>query len=500
MSYEEVLAVADLIVGLVLATSGIVIGVRRGRRRIGSLLLLASATWFAGDLSARLVFLHRGPMVHLLLSYPTGSLHRWPARIAVTAAYAWGIVEGWFRAPGVTALLAGAVAVAAMDTHLHTHGPARRAGFPALVAALLFASVLGFSAANLLLDWQVDTTVALIYDGVMAVVAAWLAADLLRGGWTEATVAQLVTQLGGDPGEVGLQAELRRALGDPSLRLAFRDGSGFIDQEGAPVDPAGQGDRVVTRVDEDGETLAVLVHDRGLLADPALISGATAALRLAVSNARLRDEIAARAAVLAAARRRLVETADVQRRELLADLTGGPELELARLDVLLREAARRNETPQQPLHELMLSVAAAREELRRFGQGLRPEALDQDGLAGAIEQLIGRGELRVTASVSVGRLPPSVETAIYFLCAEALTNAAKHARASQVRLAAAERDGAFVVTVQDDGVGGAQRSGSGLLGLADRITALGGTFVLDSPPGGGTLVRASIPVNRGGQT
>ena len=106
----------------------------------------------------------------------------------------------------------------------------------------------------------------------------------------------------------------------------------------------------------------------------------------------------------------------------------------------------------------------------------------------------------MTASVSVGRLPPSVETAIYFLCAEALTNAAKHARASQVRLAAAERDGAFVVTVQDDGVGGAQRSGSGLLGLADRITALGGTFVLDSPPGGGTLVRASIPVSRGGQT
>ena len=499
MTYAALLVAADLLVGLTLAASALMILIRRGRRRISYLLMLASATWFAGDLSARLVFLHRGPMVHLHLSYPTGRLHRWPARLAVTAAYAVAILEGWPRAPAVTALLAGAVAVAAIDTYLHTHGPARRAGLPALVAALLFASVLALSAANLLLNLQVDEPVALAYDLVMIVVAAWLAVDLLRGRWTEATVAQLVTQLGGDPRGVGLQAELRRALGDPSLLLAFRDGSRFVDQDGKPLDPNRQRDRVVTPVDEDGETIAVLVHDPGLLADPALISGATAALRVAVSNARLRADIAARAEVLAAARRGLVETAEAQRRELLADLTGGPELELARLEELLREAARRNEALEGPIDQVAAGVAAAREELRRFAQGLRPDALDKDGVLGAIAHLTARGGLAVTATVDVGALPAPVETAVYFVCAEALTNAAKHAGASQVHLEVAQRGGTAVATVQDDGVGGAEPSGSGLQGLADRVAALGGRFTVDSPRGGGTLVCASIPVNSGGQ-
>src|SRR5262245_1245788 len=230
------LAVADTAVGLTLAGCAAILVTRR-KVRIGALLTGVSAAWFLGDVWSALVFLHRGPMVHLHLSYPTGRLRRWPARVTVVAAYAWAVAEGWNSRPAVTATVAAAIAVAAVDGYLQARGPARRAARPALIAALLFASVLALSAANLLLHWQADRPVALTYDAVMIIVATWLTVDLLRGRWTEDTLADLVTHLGGDPARTGVEAELRRALGDPTLRIAGPD---------EPVDTTG---RAVTNVD-----------------------------------------------------------------------------------------------------------------------------------------------------------------------------------------------------------------------------------------------------------
>jgi signal transduction histidine kinase len=140
-----------------------------------------------------------------------------------------------------------------------------------------------------------------------------------------------------------------------------------------------------------------------------------------------------------------------------------------------------------------LTVALA--ELRELTQGIRPAILVERGLAAALDDLSRRAALPVRLDIAVsGRLPEQIEGAVYFVASEALTNAAKHSHASEVRLAASHKDGVLVLEVADDGIGGAAAgSGSGLRGLADRVEALGGRLTVSSPPGRGTTLRVEIP-------
>ena len=142
---------------------------------------------------------------------------------------------------------------------------------------------------------------------------------------------------------------------------------------------------------------------------------------------------------------------------------------------------------------------AAIEDLRELATGLHPSILVNRGLRGAIVALTARAPLPVTFNVPDVRLPPSVEAACYFLAAEALTNIAKHAGASEAHVEVAVDDERVVITVTDDGRGGAQAlPGHGLGGLRDRVAAFGGSLELSSPPGQGTTVRASIPLRSDG--
>jgi signal transduction histidine kinase len=141
------------------------------------------------------------------------------------------------------------------------------------------------------------------------------------------------------------------------------------------------------------------------------------------------------------------------------------------------------------------------EDLRDLATGLHPSILVNRGLRGAIVALTGRAPLPVTFDVPDVRLPASVEAACYFVVAEALTNAAKHAAAAEAHVAVSIDAREVVVTVADDGGGGAQVvPGRGLGGLSDRVAALGGVLEVCSPPGGGTTVRAAIPVDGGART
>jgi signal transduction histidine kinase len=133
-------------------------------------------------------------------------------------------------------------------------------------------------------------------------------------------------------------------------------------------------------------------------------------------------------------------------------------------------------------------------ELRELARGIHPAVLTAQGLGPALEALAGRVPLPVELSVAPGRLPDAVEAAAYYVVAEAVTNAVKYAVAERVQVAVARRDGGVVVTVADDGRGGADpAAGSGLRGLADRVEALDGRLTVDSPPGGGTTVTAVLP-------
>jgi signal transduction histidine kinase len=494
------LVVADAVVGLVLVTCGVVAWERRGESRVGPLMALAGYTWFAGNLWPQLLYLHRGPLVHLHISYPTGRLRRRIAQATVVAAYIDAAAEPIARNDVVTLILATLVAVAAADVFLRASGTARRAGIPALAAALAFACVLGLGAVQRLAGWDADREVLWAYDIVIACLAVVLLVDLLRGRWAEAVVADLVVDLGKRADTGTLRDELGRALGDRSLVLGYwlPEEARYVDDAGRPVElPEPGAGRAVTPIAHDGEPVAMLVHDASVLEEPTLVDAVASAARLAVSNARLQAQVRARVLELAASRRRIVEAADAQRRRLERELRDGAERRLAFVAGLIEEARADADGPAEAmLTDVEEEVRGARAELHDFAQGIHPSTLTEGGLAAALPALTIRAGLPVELAVAVGRLAPIVEAAVYFLCSEALANAAKYADAARMTIDVTESNGLVLVAIADDGIGGADASrGSGLRGLADRVEALGGRLSVRSPMGGGTRLDATIPVD-----
>jgi signal transduction histidine kinase len=495
---EAALRLADDAVGIVLLGCAAATCVRH--RRVGLIMAAVGVTWYLGGFLPSLVFLHRGPLVHLHISYPTGRLRRPLAVVTVVVAYLAAAFDSVAHNPWLTAGLALLVAVAAADVFALASGPARKAAVPALVAACAFAGVLALSSANGLLDLQADRAVLVIYEVVVCVVVMWLTLDLRYGRWTEATIADLVIQLGRRAETGGLQEELRRRLGDPSLVLGYwvTGRAEYVDESGLPVDTSGA-NRVHTPIVEDGEPVALLVHDPAVLEDSGLMTGAVGALRLAVVNARMRAEVEARVADVARARRRIVEAADAQRRAIERALDAGPERHLRTVAGLLEQPdVGADPALVGQLPRVLAEVAAGRAELRQFAHGVRPALLGAGGLTSALPPFTQHAGQSTDVSVRVGRLVPAVEAALYFVCAEALSNVAKHSGASKAVVDVREENGSVIATITDDGCGGADPYGSGLRGLADRIEALGGTLLVVDRPGGGTSVSARISLRESG--
>jgi signal transduction histidine kinase len=491
---SHALAAADLAVGSVLILCGGIAWEQRPESRVGALMGLSGLTWFLGTLVPAALYLHRGPLVHLHLSYPTG---RAPGRLAATvvaAAYVDALLEPLASNDVLTLALSIAVALTAIQVFARTSGPARKAGGPALVAALAFAGVLALGAIDRLAGWEADRAVLWTYDLVIASVAIVLLVDLLRGRWAEAVVTGLVVDLGSPSERTSLPSKLARALGDPSLAVGYYvpETGGYVDDAGRAVErPEPDSGRAATTIDDGGEPVAILVHDAGLLTDRRLVDSVAAAARVAVANARLRAETQARASELDDSRRRILEAGDAQRRRLEERLRLGPERLLADVASLLAE------TGSPEVSELQAELESTRQELRKFAHGVHPAVLTERGLMPALRQLADRSVIPVEIQGQVGRLPPLVEAAAFFVCSEALANAAKHAGATHIVVDIHQRFGAVSLSVTDDGVGGADPVlGSGLRGLADRVAALGGGLSVASPPGGGTRIVAELPSDR----
>jgi signal transduction histidine kinase len=230
------------------------------------------------------------------------------------------------------------------------------------------------------------------------------------------------------------------------------------------------------------------------------VSAAGAAAALALENERLDAELRARYEDLRASRARLVDASDAARRRIERDLHDGAQQRFVSLALTLRLARNRLDPDSEAaglVDRGLEELDAGLSELRELARGIHPAVLSERGLAPAIESLAARAPVPVEVSVlPAQRLPPPVETAAYFLVAEALTNVARYAQASEADVAVTRENGRAVIEVRDDGVGGADpRSGSGLRGIADRVAALDGRLHVDSPVGGGTVVRAEIPVS-----
>jgi signal transduction histidine kinase len=532
--------------------AGLVAWARRPGNRIGPLMILAAFLLFARqfryshDALAFTVFFLLGELgyvliAHVALAYPTGRvtdrLEKLWLQVAYVVAVAFPLAillfydgtrrldyfdpssrDSLFLVHGsgeLTSALQKAYTVTAygclatlfivlIGRKLVLATPrARRILAPLLLAAVAAAlravldSVLTFTSP------PPSFTYDLFWWQIIAITAFPIAllAGLFRARLARVHVGELVVHLEQTPVE-GIRDELADALGDPTLELGLwlPERGAYVDAAGAPFTVPDDGPRrAVTRIEHEGEPLAVLAHDPTLRDEPKLVEAVAAAARLALVNARLHAEVRSQLETVKQSRARIASAADEERRRIERDLHDGAQQRLVALALELRSAQRTlGEGADPELDRLLASTAdelqVAVEELRSLAHGIHPGALRQGGLASALGSLAARAPLPVTVDATSERFPADVEATAYFVASEALTNVAKHAQASKAAVRATRDDGTLVIEVSDDGIGGARAGkGSGLRGLADRVEARGGRLRIESAPGSGTRVVGEIP-------
>jgi PAS domain S-box-containing protein len=215
-------------------------------------------------------------------------------------------------------------------------------------------------------------------------------------------------------------------------------------------------------------------------------------LDTAIANADSRDQ-------LTASRARVLAAGDDARRRVVRDLHDGAQQRLVHTIVTLKLAQRSVHENRSDadvlLAEALGTAERATAEVRELAHGILPSVLTHGGLRAGVDAFVSRLDLPVDLDVSSERLPPDIEASAYFIVAEALTNVVKHARATRATVWAAVDDGALALEVRDDGVGGANPDGHGLMGIADRVEALGGRLRIESTDGDGTVLAARLPLS-----
>jgi signal transduction histidine kinase len=305
---------------------------------------------------------------------------------------------------------------------------------------------------------------------------------------------------------------LRETLHDPTLEVldvsgsegpAGRDG-GDIEDRGASLAgaagalPAARTDsRLIEVIRTDaGAPIAVVIADPALARYRGLFDAAVRTSGLALRNAQLQAQ-AARAELdsVRASRARIVEVALAERRRLERDLHDGAQQHLLGLAARLTAAMTRTTDPEAAaaFRQARAELGEVLAELRDLAHGIHPASLVHGGLAAALEEIAERLPLAIHLSVPPARVPPAIEATAYFVACEALTNAVKHAQADSVtvtiRISASELE----MDIRDDGIGGTDQAGSGLASITDRVSALDGSTIIESPPGNGTRIVVSIP-------
>jgi PAS domain S-box-containing protein len=314
-------------------------------------------------------------------------------------------------------------------------------------------------------------------DGLNLTMAGWSVHDVhLPTGTLLPLEGDSINVLVRDTAAPGRFDSYEGASGELAALLRKR---GVASEVGAPVVVDGRVWGALIAGADDPEPLPAGLEQR--------LSSFAELVATAISNASTQTE-------LVASRTRIVEAADEQRRQVVRDLHDGAQQRLVEAVMTLQLAQARGERTTL-VAEGIEHVRAAIAELRELARGIHPSILTHRGLAAAVEALTQRMPLPVAVEITDDRYPPSVESAAYFVVAEALTNVAKYANAGTARVTARSVGGCLVLLIEDDGVGGAQPSaGSGLSGLHDRVAALNGTLIVDSPAARGTRIRVEIPL------
>jgi signal transduction histidine kinase len=395
-------------------------------------------------------------------------------------------------------LSCGVTAVVVVLRWRRSPPPRRRALLPSIAGALVLLLFAALLLNDLVSGTRSQVLLWIAACSFVTVPAAFLAGQLqsrlARGG-----VADLFRAIG-TLGRADLQPALARRLGDPGLIVAYRvpGADGYADADGRAVDlPAPGGECSVVPIERAGQPVAALVYDSALDSDPELVEAVSAAAAIALENAHLQTEAEQRLTELKASRERIVAAGDAERRRLERNLHDGAQQRLVGIALqlkLLEGSVRDDPAAEQQLaavsNELSLSLA----ELRELARGMHPAVLEH-GLPAALEALAIRAAVPTTVSCETReRLPERHELAFYFVASEALANIAKYARATSATIRLSRDRESARVTIDDDGVGGADAArGSGLRGLADRVEALDGRLLVSSPPGAGTTISAVLP-------
>jgi signal transduction histidine kinase len=539
--------ILTLVVGASMLGCGLASWRSRPENRLGPIMVFTSFAWFAAQLNeASTPWLYTiGTavqsvwgigLVYMLLSFPSGRLatrlDRWLVGGGLALALGVQLVamlygtKAGLRCPGCPSnllqvvdddhkaqgllnlqrLLGGPLLVTVISVlvrrWLRAGAASRRAVAPVLVAGCVCLAALALTVALDLVGDPLGAVPAHVWFYSMASVPFAVLFVFVQRRLARGMVAGLVVELGGPRPAADLSEALARALGDPSLEIAywFPPEEHYVDGDGGPVKlPAVGSGRRSTFVERDGAPIAVLLHDPVLDHNAELVRSVCAAASLSLENERLQAELRARVVDLRASRARLVEATDVERRRIERDLHDGTQQRLISIAMslgLLETKLPEQAAAAQPIvREARRALTLALQELRELTHGINPPLLTERGLAAALDELCRRAGLPSRLHLAVDRrLPDQIESAAYFMVSEALTNAAKHSHATEVSVAATYAGQRLTVEIADDGIGGAATAGgSGLRGLADRVEALGGRFTVSSPPGRGTTLRAEIP-------
>ena len=548
-------AVVDGITGLAFMAAGLVAWVRRPGYVIGPLLIAAGFGWFVGGnpqttttdapiytFGLLTTFVFGALLVHIIATFPSGRATERFDRMLVAAAYVVlagiGPIPFLFFDPrrhecpeceeglnliavepdpglydttsSVVALLVGLVVTALVirvARRFKLASPsARRVLRPVVIYGSIGLIILGVGpfllGAQAHGDDEADRIQGFTRDAAAGLLPIGLLTGVLRTRAGRSPVGRLLMDLNEAPGQRDLRGVLADALGDPSLELGLWVPAlaRYVDPSGTELLPRESAERCVTHVEGEAGRLAVLVHDRVLLEDEDLVRSVTGVARLELERERLQADVRAQLEEVRASRARIVEAGDSERRRIERNLHDGAQQRLLALTFGLRMLeerlnGNRDEEVRGLLAELQHEAGATLDELRELARGIHPQVLTDEGLGAALEVLAARVPVAVRlVSAPTTRVPAPVEAAAYYVCAEALANVAKHARANEATVEARAQDGLLVVEVADDGRGGADAcAGTGLRGLADRVAALGGTLDIAARPAGGTSVRACIP-------
>lgn len=490
---DPLIRLPDLAVGLTMIGAGATAATRS--RGAGVLLVAAGFAWFVGTLFPVAVYWHRGPLIHLLTTYPGARLRSRGEGAVVLAGYTSAIAEPLWRQDVSSVALASVGLGLAVASHRRASGRRRRDRLIALeVAAALSGAILVGAVVRLLVTPRDAVSVLLLgYEVVLIVATVSLVVGLRPPAVTR--VADLVVELGEGRSDM-LREAFADALRDPTVQFGYWEParSAFVDSCGAVVAAPVAGDgRAMTTIERDGRPLAALVHDAAVLTDPSLAQAVAATARLTAAHADLEAVVRGRIDEVAASARRVQIATDEERSRLEQRLAAGPEASLREVLRTLNALP----TPQGHQQRAIAQLDRTVSELHDIARGLHPRELD-GGLASALTEMAARSPVPVRLAVYPNRLAWEIEAATYYLCAEALANATKHAGATVISIEVTTDAGIVAITVTDDGIGGANpAAGTGLAGLTDRVAALGGRLKVTSPPDGGTRLAAEIPVESG---